>query len=53
MVRSYKFRVLAVDKVLSNSGSRSPGLSENIPYSYEDQIKLVEKLGEIVNNTSK
>ena len=50
ILNSSRFRKLAVHRVITTIGSRSPGFSDKIPYSYQDQNTLVEKLGEIVKN---
>lgn len=52
LLNSYEARCFSVYKTIKSSGYRSPGLNDKRPKYNSDYNKLVDKLGEIVNNPS-
>lgn len=53
IINSYHARILAVHRVMTNSGSKSPSLSEYIPKTNSDYLRMVNDLKQIVKNPKK
>jgi len=52
LVSTFEAQVIAVQQVVSNTGSRSPGLSKESFKTNHDYRKMIETLGNIVKNPS-
>ena len=53
ILHSYHARVVAVHRVITNTGARSPGLSEIIPVTNHEYRDLVDRLKYMVDNPKK